>query len=126
MPNEKNLIPYQFTSDQSREEAAKNGALGGRASGEARRRKKALKECMNALLDLPVTGAGNYNALSQLGVDPEDIDNRMLVAAALFQRAVKTGDPKTVHEIREILNETDQESENGILSAVIEAVRDVE
>lgn len=123
MPNEKNLIPF---SERSKSEAREYGAKGGIASGEARRRKKALKECMNALLDLPVTGAGNYNALAQLGVDPDDIDNRMLVAAALFQKAVLTGDPKAVHEIREILNETDPESENGILGAVIEAVRDVD
>lgn len=44
MPNEQNLIPYQFDSKQSREEAAKNGRLGGIASGISRRRKRSLKE----------------------------------------------------------------------------------
>lgn len=42
MANEQNLRP--FTSDQNREEAKKNGRKGGKASGEARRRKKALRE----------------------------------------------------------------------------------
>lgn len=35
--NEENIIPHQFNSQQSREEAAKNGRAGGIASGEARR-----------------------------------------------------------------------------------------
>lgn len=48
MANEKNLTP--FTSDQSREEAVKNGAKGGRASGQARRRKKMLKEGIAAMM----------------------------------------------------------------------------
>ena len=47
--SEENLIP--FTSDQSREEAAKNGQKGGIASGEARRRRKSLKEELELLLE---------------------------------------------------------------------------
>lgn len=43
MANEQNLAP-PFTSDQSREEASKNGRLGGIKSGEARREKKLFKE----------------------------------------------------------------------------------
>ena len=35
--NEENIIPHRFTSQQSREQAAKNGRAGGIASGEARR-----------------------------------------------------------------------------------------
>ena len=42
MANEQNLIP--FTSDQSREEAKKNGQKGGIASGKARRERKLLKD----------------------------------------------------------------------------------
>ena len=42
MANEQNLKP--FTSDQNREEAAKNGRKGGVASGKARREKADLKK----------------------------------------------------------------------------------
>lgn len=42
MANEQNLIP--FTSDQSREEAKKNGRKGGIASGKARRENKLIRE----------------------------------------------------------------------------------
>lgn len=124
MPNEKNLIPYQFTSAQSREEAARNGAKGGRASGEARRRKRDLKACMDALLDLPVASDENYNALAAMGFDPGEIDNRTLLTAALFQRAVK-GDVAAFREIRD-LTEQECENENGILDDILKAVRDIE
>ena len=40
MANEENLIP--FTSEQSREEAKRNGAKGGKKSGEVRRQRKAI------------------------------------------------------------------------------------
>ena len=40
-----------FTSDQSREEAKKNGQKGGIASGESKKRKKAIREALKALMD---------------------------------------------------------------------------
>lgn len=42
MANEQNLKP--FTSDQSREEAVKNGRKGGIASGKAKRENKLIKD----------------------------------------------------------------------------------
>lgn len=49
MANEKNLVP--FTSEQSHEEAVKNGRKGGIASGEARRNRKMLRDCIDYLLE---------------------------------------------------------------------------
>jgi hypothetical protein len=49
MANEQNLIP--FTSDQSREEAAKNGRKGGLASGAARRERATLRAVLMEELD---------------------------------------------------------------------------
>lgn len=51
MGKRENLIPYDFTSDQSRELAAKNGRKGGIASGKAKRKKKDLREMAQAILD---------------------------------------------------------------------------
>lgn len=50
MANEQNLIP--FTSNQSREEAKRNGTKGGKKSGEVRRQRKAMKDTMQMLLNL--------------------------------------------------------------------------
>ena len=49
MANEQNLVP--FTSDQSREEAAKNGRAGGIASGKARREKADLRRLCQMWLE---------------------------------------------------------------------------
>lgn len=45
VPNEENLIPVRSES-----EAREKGGRGGKASGEARRKKKELRETMEALL----------------------------------------------------------------------------
>ena len=50
MPNPENLIGHEFTSDQNREEAARNGRKGGKASGEARRRRKQMREVIDELM----------------------------------------------------------------------------
>lgn len=52
MANEQNLRP--FTSDQSREEAKKNGAKGGIASGKARREKADLRKIAQMVLEMDV------------------------------------------------------------------------
>ena len=53
MANEQNLKP--FTSDQSREEAAKNGQKGGIASGRARAEKRDLRKALELLLEQTYT-----------------------------------------------------------------------
>ena len=52
MANEKNLVP--FTSEQSHEEAVKSGRKGGIASGEAKRNRKMLRDCIDYLLERAV------------------------------------------------------------------------
>ena len=49
MANEQNLTP--FTSEQNREEAAKNGKKGGINSGKARKRKADLRKMAQQVLD---------------------------------------------------------------------------
>lgn len=49
MANEKNLIP--FTSNQSREEAKKNGRKGGIASGKAKREQKTFAQIFKSILN---------------------------------------------------------------------------
>ena len=107
VPNEKNLIPYQFDSEQDREEAAKNGRLGGRASGAARRRKRALKEAADLYLSLPVSERKRWNALAKKGVSPEDIDNQMAMIVGLTEAAT-AGDARAGRLIVDLLGESAQ------------------
>lgn len=101
--NEENLIPF---SQRSESEARENGQKGGKASGEARRKKKALKDCMKLLLSLPVTDNDSFDALAMMGVPNEDADNRMLMTLGLF-RAAAAGNVQAYREARELIGEGD-------------------
>ena len=120
LANEKNLIPY---SERSENEARENGRKGGIASGESRRKRKLLKESMNALLELPVSSTKEYNALIKMGIDIEDIDNSQLIVLALFNRA-KSGDVAAIKELRNLIGEDSSEDKSaGQLERLIEGLK---
>ena len=120
MANEKNLIPY---SERSENEARENGRKGGIASGESRRKRKLLKDSMNALLELPVSSTKEYNALIKMGIDIEDIDNSQLIVLALFNRA-RSGDVAAIKELRNLIGEDSSEDKSaGQLERLIEGLK---
>lgn len=96
--NEQNLRPVRTT-----EEAKAKGAIGGKKSGEAKRRKKSMKAAAKLLLSLPVQGDAEKQ-LVKLGLDPADADNQMLVMAAMFLKAAK-GDVKAATFLRDTAGE---------------------
>lgn len=87
MANEQNLRP--FTSDQNREEAMKNGSKGGKASGEARRRKRDLRLALEALLEKEFKGD-----------DGELLSGAELLALKQFKKGIE-GDTKAFEVIRD-------------------------
>lgn len=105
MPNERNLIPME---QRSPEEAREMGRKGGRASGEARRRKKSLREAAELYLSLPVSDKRAWNKLAKDGVAPEDVDNQMAIIAGLTIKAVK-GDAKAAKLLFDLLGEQPKE-----------------
>ena len=118
VPNNENLKPIRTKS-----EARRRGKNGGKASGEARRQKKTLRENMSLLLSLDLTDTGEIHALSEMGIPSTDINNAMLLTAALFQRA-KTGDVAACREVREWLGE--QTEENGEVLIVDDIPKDAD
>lgn len=102
MANEQNLKPIH---ELSTEEAKRRGRKGGKKSGEVRRKKRQMKDCMNLLLELPVTSTKDFNKLSRMGIPMEEIDNKMMLVVALFNRAVTLGDVAAVKEIRNIIGD---------------------
>lgn len=99
MPNERNLIPVRST-----EEARERGRNGGRASGEARRRKKSLREAAELYLSLPVSDKRAWNKLTKDGVAPEDVDNQMAIIAGLSIKAAK-GDAKAAKVLFDLIGD---------------------
>ena len=112
MPNERNLIPVRST-----EEARERGRNGGRASGEARRRKKSLREAAELYLSLPVSDKRAWNKLAKDGVDPEDVDNQMAIIAGLSIKAAK-GDAKAAKVLFDLIG--DQSREDDEVKVIID------
>lgn len=103
MANEQNLIP--FDSNQNREEAKKNGAKGGRASGEARRRKKSIRENMKRILAM--TPTADISDMGLDGIEDDELTNQLVMTAALMKRA-QAGDVAAVKEIRSIIGDDER------------------
>lgn len=123
MANEQNLKPR----DLSKEEAMRIGRLGGLASVEARRKRKRLREYAELVLSLPVADKRKLNKLTRMGIDTEDIDNKMLLIVGLMEKA-QSGDVAAVREIRSIIGEDvtlppgSDDEHDGLFDAIAEAV----
>lgn len=87
----------------------------------ARKKAKKLSECLSDILNLKVREE-NLEFLESLGIKKANADNKMLIAAKLFERAA-SGEINAIKEIRNILAET--EINTGSIAEIIEAVRNV-
>ena len=122
MANEKNLENGKATQFRSGEEAARNGQIGGIASGAARRRKRSLKEAADLYLSLPVTDKRVYNKIARDGVEPEDIDNQMAIISGLAKVAA-LGDSKAAKVLFDLLGDADT-GDNTANDGFVEALRE--
>ena len=96
MANEKNLVP--FTSEQSHEEAVKNGRKGGIASGEAKRNRKMLRDCIDYLLE-------REDAMV-LSADGKPMSGAEQLAYSLFAKALAETDTAKAAKAFEVLRDT--------------------
>lgn len=96
MANEQNLVP--FTSEQNREEAKKNGRKGGIASGEARRNKKMLRDCIDYLLEREDRAVLNEDGIPMSGAEQ--------LAYNLFVKALGEPDTAKAAKAFEVLRDT--------------------
>ena len=96
MANEQNLVP--FTSEQNREEAKKNGRKGGIASGEARRNKKMLRDCIDYLLEREDKTVLNEEGIPMSGAEQ--------LAYNLFVKALGETDTAKAAKAFEVLRDT--------------------
>lgn len=106
MANEQNLIKSSdLTPSQRRENASKAG----KASAEAKKKRKALKEQLEILLALPVKSKELKTKIKSLGIEDEEINNQMAMTIALYQEALK-GNTKAVEIIRDTIGEKPQDN----------------
>ncbi len=87
MANEQNLKP--FTTEQSHEEAVKNGRKGGIASGEAKRAKKSRRELALAIANAKVTNETLRQMVKvNTGLDDDDITGDAAVVNGVYTEAL--------------------------------------
>ena len=117
MANEKNLVSI---GDRTTSEQREITSAGGKASGVARRRKRALREAADLYLSLPVRDGRKRNALLRDGLDPDDVDNQMAVIVGLT-KAAQLGEAKAAKLLFELLDEGgsgDSSAKNNLLEAI--------
>ena len=119
MANVENLTP--FTSEQSREEAVKNGQKGGIASGESRRNKKAMREILAEILDSPATSNPLFAELAaKMGIE-EDKSVKDMFALVCLINSLKEGNLADLERAVKLLGE-DKQNENEDVIAKLDAV----
>lgn len=101
----KDLVPMNLRTE---EEQKKIASKGGKASGEARRRKRTMKSAAQLILSLPVKDQNTIKALLNAGVDnPEGLNNLEAMVAVAVAKA-KSGDLKALSFIRDTIGESPQ------------------
>ena len=104
MAGEENLIPF---NERTEEEQKRIARMGGKASGEARRRKKTMKENLELLLTMSV-GKGekadieNGENIKDYAKENVTVEQAMLIAQ--IQKALK-GDAQAFEMIRDLIGE---------------------
>lgn len=113
MANEENLIPMnKRTKKEQREIAIK----GGKASGEARRRKRTMRENLEMMLALPLKGGKSDNiedAKSLQSFSKANMTVEQAIIMAQIQKAAK-GDLYAFEAIRDLIGEKVTKSEVSV------------
>lgn len=98
---EKNLIQNKDLTPNERRKSASNA---GKASGEARRKKKELKDCFEILMALPPSDKDKQQFSKALGIPEEQLDsNQMIMSASMYNQARK-GNVKAFELVNRVMN----------------------
>ncbi len=123
MANEENLkkgAPYRFRTGEKQVEIARKGGI---ASGEARRRKKTMRETAKMLLDMEIPNAAKElrKKLKLMGVSEDDFTYQSALMVGILNQAMK-GNTKAASFLRDTVGENPllMEEEGSSLADYIE------
>lgn len=92
--------PMQNLKPFTKENAAEMGRKGGAASQKVQKKKKKLKQCLAAILELEPSDK-NKEKLINMGLEDDELSNQMLLAATMFNKATR-GDVRAAEFIRDL------------------------
>lgn len=105
MINKENLKPFE-----NAEEAREKGKKGGKASVEARRKKRAMREAAEIILSVkPPLKASDKKAFENLGIEASEINVQFVSLMAAAKKAMK-GDLAALAFLRDTAGERPKES----------------
>lgn len=127
LANEENLkkgAPFRFRTGEQQVETARKGGI---ASGEARRRKKTMKETAKMLLDMEIPDAAKElkAKLKVMGISEEDFTYQSAVMVGILNQAMK-GNTKAAAFLRDTVGENPmlmEEEGSSLADAIEEAYR---
>ena len=127
MANEENLkkgAPFRFRTGEQQVETARRGGI---ASGEARRRKKTMKETAKMLLDMEIPDAAKElkAKLKVMGISEEDFTYQSAVMVGILNQAMK-GNTQAAAFLRDTVGENPmlmEEEGSSLADAIEEAYR---
>lgn len=93
-----------IADNMTHKDCVEAGKKGGKASGEARRRKKLMREQMEILLTLPIKSRKIKQQLHDLGIDDTELNNQMALVVSMYQKALK-GDTRAFEILRDTIGE---------------------
>lgn len=113
--NDANLKPFGERSESEQREIR---AMGGRASGEARRRRKTQREFLINALEMRVSSIPKLKKMAeQMGLDVENCTLQELLTVKLLLNTYSKCDVSSLNDIIKILGEQQANVENnGILN----------
>ena len=122
-PQDKHLIPL---TERSEEEAHAIRSAGGKAAQQKRKEKQMMADLVELYSGLPITDKRKKNRLAKLGIPPEELTQKMLVADALM-RAAQAGNTYAIQMFMEITGEAGMSGpakENNLLEAIQNATKE--
>ena len=99
--NTTGLVQNQERTPSERRESAIKAGI---ASGDARRKRKALKEMMELALQMEEQNEGYRSRMLKAGWEPENMTQMTVITQGLIQKA-KAGDVQAYNAIRDIIGE---------------------
>lgn len=116
--NEENLIPFP---QRTKSEQRKIQSMGGIASGESRRAKKTVKECLKMYSEMKVASPEMKAALKASGIADTEEMTYAVAMALQFMTAAMRGNSQMARLVMEMMGEVDKASVNvSVNNAVAE------
>ena len=97
---------FDSRTTEERQELARKA---GKASGEARRKKKSMRETAKQILEMQVVGDANRRNLDNFGIDKDDQNYQTAIVVRLMQKALIEGDTAAIKLIGDLTGELNVE-----------------